>query len=66
MAPMVNVFSLSLSLQQRCCGVLNYTDWYGIEDEDFQTMIPDSCCDGPNCGQQGATVAYNIVSIQFF
>ncbi|KAL4225204.1 hypothetical protein ACF0H5_015895 [Mactra antiquata] len=46
--------------KERCCGVTNYTDWYGLADPDYPDSIPDSCCDGPNCGLQGATVAYSV------
>lgn len=45
---------------ERCCGVFNYTDWYGLLDPEYPVSIPDSCCDGPNCGSQGQTVAYDI------
>jgi len=42
--------------------VRNYTDWRGILED--PAAIPDSCCDGPNCGSQGTnTVAYDVVSL---
>lgn len=44
---------------ERCCGVTNYTDWHGLVDPDYPEYLPDSCCDGPNCGSQGKTVAYD-------
>ncbi|KAH3888480.1 tetraspanin-9-like [Dreissena polymorpha] len=45
--------------KERCCGVTNYKDWYGLVDPDYPSNLPDSCCDGPNCGSQGTTVAYD-------
>ncbi|XP_045174767.1 tetraspanin-9-like [Mercenaria mercenaria] len=45
---------------ERCCGVSNYTDWYGVYDPDYPESLPDSCCDGPNCGSQGRVVAYDV------
>lgn len=56
----ISITKLSV-LQKRCCGVSNYTDWNGIIDPDYPSTLPDSCCDGPNCGIQGATVAYDVV-----
>lgn len=44
---------------ERCCGVSNYTDWYTIADPDYPLAVPDSCCDGPICGLQGAKVAFD-------
>lgn len=45
--------------KERCCGVMNYTDWYGLIDPDNKDTVPNSCCDGPYCGSQGYSVAYN-------
>lgn len=44
--------------EERCCGVNNHTDWFS--ETNTIKSVPDSCCDGPNCGIQGASVAYNI------
>ncbi|XP_052798156.1 tetraspanin-9-like [Mya arenaria] len=49
-----------LQQAERCCGVKNSTDWYGQIDPDYPETLPDSCCDGPNCGSQGRTVAYDV------
>ena len=40
----------------------NYTDWYTIADPDYPFAVPDSCCDGPICGLQGAKVAFDEVN----
>jgi len=46
--------------KERCCGVTSYEDWYNLVDNLYPEAIPDSCCDGPNCGLQGGKVAYDI------
>lgn len=43
-----------------CCGVNNYTDWYGVYDIHNYNIIPDSCCGYMGCGQSGGQVAYII------
>lgn len=50
----------NIQSSERCCGVTNYTDWYGLIDTESPNILPDSCCDGPNCGSQGQVVAYDI------
>ncbi|KAL3842403.1 hypothetical protein ACJMK2_020438 [Sinanodonta woodiana] len=46
--------------KEMCCGVNNYTDWLGLADSANPNAIPNSCCSGPRCGDQGAEVAYKI------
>ena len=62
----VNCNCISLWLyyifQYMCCGVNNYTDWYGVYDIHNYKNIPDSCCGYMGCGQAGGKVAYIIVS----
>ncbi|CAG2220437.1 tetraspanin-9-like [Mytilus edulis] len=43
-----------------CCGVNNYTDWYGVYDIHNYNTLPDSCCGYTGCGQSGGVVAYRI------
>ncbi|CAC5418833.1 unnamed protein product [Mytilus coruscus] len=43
-----------------CCGVNNYTDWYGVYDIHNYNTLPDSCCGYAGCGQSGGVVAYRI------
>lgn len=49
-----------LQEKYKCCGVNNYTDWYGVYDIHNYKAIPDSCCGYDTCGQSGSQVAYLI------
>ena len=42
-------------LQLQCCGVNNYTDWYGIKAWPKDNFVPDSCCEFETtlCGRKG-------------
>lgn len=39
--------------QFHCCGVVNYEDWYMIDNWQYRNWVPDSCCKNyeVNCGQ---------------
>lgn len=54
----------TLQKEEHCCGVNNYTDWYGVVNPTYPTTLPDSCCNGLNCGVQGAVVAYDTACFQ--
>lgn len=69
----VNNFILRITLcnvefrcvfQLKCCGVYNYTDWFGAYTWPDKDYVPESCCEfkAPTCGEASPQGWYQIVS----
>jgi tetraspanin-4 len=59
----LSISSLALfSVQFRCCGVSNYTDWFEVYNT---TRVPDSCCleFSDSCGLHAPGTWWKAVSV---